>query len=482
MNRNAALFCIALFAGCAGAEQTDSSANEETDQPPMGLHLLSEEPSVRADSTSVQMTYYGGPVIAKVKLHVVFWGKKVHYQKELDSFYTTVVDSPYLDWLAEYSTASQSIGRGSFGKSIVDGDAPGDSTITDAQIQAELGRLIDSGKLAKPSANNLYMVHFPPGVTIVQKDGSASCQVFCAYHSTFVHKGVNVYYGVLPDFGGACAHGCGAASQLANTTAASSHELGEAITDAAVGLASSFAAPLAWYDEANGEIGDVCVGQTANVSGFTVQQLWSNTKSSCYAGSDGSCAPSCDGKSCGDDGCGGSCGSCATGEQCSSGQCAPSCTPRCDGKSCGDDGCGGACGTCPAGQSCDSEGQCQTTGGCGESEPNNTPAQANAPCADGTISGTIQPVGDLDWFKLEIKRRQQYTITLSKLAANFNMSLYRASASGRLRLVETARDGGKSGERRIAHRSSSGGSYYLKVFGVDKATSTSPYLVTVTLK
>jgi hypothetical protein len=33
------------------------------------------------------------------------------------------------------------------------------------------------------------------------------------------------------------------------------------------------------------------------------------------------------------------------------GQCA--CAPSCTGKSCGDDGCGGRCGTCPQGQSCE---------------------------------------------------------------------------------------------------------------------------------
>ena len=34
------------------------------------------------------------------------------------------------------------------------------------------------------------------------------------------------------------------------------------------------------------------------------------------------------------------------------------CTPTCDGRSCGDDGCGGQCGTCPEGQACSAEGLC----------------------------------------------------------------------------------------------------------------------------
>ena len=59
------------------------------------------------------------------------------------------------------------------------------------------------------------------------------------------------------------------------------------------------------------------------------------------------CAPSCDGKVCGEDGCGGSCGECGAGLRCAQGAC-EACAPSCEGKTCGDDGCGGSCGECPA--------------------------------------------------------------------------------------------------------------------------------------
>ncbi|OIP37125.1 MAG: hypothetical protein AUK47_14015 [Deltaproteobacteria bacterium CG2_30_63_29] len=61
------------------------------------------------------------------------------------------------------------------------------------------------------------------------------------------------------------------------------------------------------------------------------------------------CAPDCNSRTCGDDGCGGSCGRCfnlegeAAPQLCVQGQC---CAPRCTGMQCGDDGCGGSCGTC----------------------------------------------------------------------------------------------------------------------------------------
>ena len=73
----------------------------------------------------------------------------------------------------------------------------------------------------------------------------------------------------------------------------------------------------------------------------------------------GTCAPQCEGKQCGDDGCGGSCGGCDIGLVCEAGQCiAGPCVPACQGKDCGPDGCGGECGACPEGQGCSAEGLC----------------------------------------------------------------------------------------------------------------------------
>ena len=58
-------------------------------------------------------------------------------------------------------------------------------------------------------------------------------------------------------------------------TGTSSHELCEAITDPRPGES--------WYDDSNGEIGDICVGEAAQVAGFTVQKEWSNAKGSCVS-------------------------------------------------------------------------------------------------------------------------------------------------------------------------------------------------------
>jgi hypothetical protein len=235
--------------------------------------------------TTPHLNYYGGPVLGAVKVWTVFWGSGVKYQSELNDFYGKVTDSPYFDWLSEYNTPKQSIGRGSFGGSVVDANAPKSSTIDDSAIQNELASLIHAGKLPPSDGNNLYMVHFPPGVTITQ-GGSQSCQEFCAYHGTFNLDGKMTFYGVMPDEGGACATGCiDGLDQLGVTTVASSHELIEAVTDAGVGLATTNGPPLAWYDQTNGEIGDICAGQAATISGYSIQLEWSNSHGKCISSS-----------------------------------------------------------------------------------------------------------------------------------------------------------------------------------------------------
>ncbi len=63
------------------------------------------------------------------------------------------------------------------------------------------------------------------------------------------------------------------ACALTALTSTSSHELCEAIADAVAGTG--------WYDDSNGEIGDICAWKTKTVAGYTVQQEWSNRANAC---------------------------------------------------------------------------------------------------------------------------------------------------------------------------------------------------------
>ncbi|KAJ3308009.1 hypothetical protein HDU76_004189, partial [Blyttiomyces sp. JEL0837] len=191
---------------------------------------------------------------------------------------------------SEYNTPTQKIGTGTFGGSYTETGTIKSSLDDVNDIQPYLKGLITKGVI-KPNANTYYAMHFGPGISITQ-GGSSSCVQFCAYHGTIDISSFNLgtkylYYGIMPDQGGSCAGGCGSSSNTFNNLCSvSSHELVEAITDAAVGLATGNASPLAWYDQTNGEIGDICNAQQGTVVGgdgvtYTVQAQWSNSQNAC---------------------------------------------------------------------------------------------------------------------------------------------------------------------------------------------------------
>ena len=270
-----------------GACMADSDATDQTEAsaPDTRIHMM---PLHNADAkvsnsapAGAHLQFFGGPVLKNVNIRPVYWNSATAFQSNLNSFYKAVTQSRLYDMLFQYS----SIGRGSGVNGIVDNRAT--ASVTDAQVQAELKRLITAGTLV-PTSNTYFPVHFPAGMNITAPDGSRSCVVFCAYHGTFTQaNGINVNYGVIPDQGGGCAGGCGNNAQRVNNLfSVSSHELVEATTDPAVGLATVFGPPLAWYDPNFGEIGDICNGQQGTTVGgdgvtYVVQTEFSNSANNC---------------------------------------------------------------------------------------------------------------------------------------------------------------------------------------------------------
>ncbi len=269
----------------------------------------------------VDLQYFGGHVLSNVKVYAVFWSASVtgDVRSGVAGFYSTLTDSAWMDWLSEYSTnistgagthsgqagTQQVIGRGTFGGSYTLGTlsknypacAAPDAALTclaDADVAGEIDWQVSQGHLPSPDANTLYVMHFPASIRISDPN-QVSCKNYCAYHGTYQNAAKqSVFYVVVPDLGAnGCQTGCGGGTNFDNTCVATSHEIGEVITDADVGLASGPDFPLAWYDNSSpsqGEIGDMCKGDedtvgtggltgcTAGTTGcYAVQQLFSRT-------------------------------------------------------------------------------------------------------------------------------------------------------------------------------------------------------------
>jgi hypothetical protein len=227
-----------------------------------------------APAAAPQLTYRNGPLLTAVEVFTVYWGAPwasaplADVATRLDGFFDFVLTSELLDQLAEYSVPGKQIGPGSrIGRAVVTTPAP-KHVVTDAAVQHMLQQEL-SANAAFPAAgpNTLLFVYLPPGTAVVQ-GGSRSCQAFCGYHNDI---GGQVFYAAMPYPG---CNGCtGGLAPFDALTSTSSHELCEAITDPIPGQG--------WYDDANGEIGDICAWKTRTLGGFTVQLEWSNKKNTC---------------------------------------------------------------------------------------------------------------------------------------------------------------------------------------------------------
>jgi hypothetical protein len=248
-----------------------------------------------APAANAHLNYYGGRILDQVKVYSVNWGNGVNeaVASRIGAFYGAITSSAMFDWLAEYDTVlsggtNQRMKHGSFAGNITITPSNTSTTLTDEQIKAEIQAQQSKRVLPGPDGESLFMINFPAGIKITLGTAN-SCQSggFCAYHNT-IATSPNTYYGVLPDMspGSGCDVGCGhAATMFDNYTSVASHELIEGVTDPGVGLATSYAPPLAWYDPSNGEIGDICNAQQgtfqAGTVTYTVQKEWSNLSGAC---------------------------------------------------------------------------------------------------------------------------------------------------------------------------------------------------------
>jgi hypothetical protein len=233
------------------------------------------------------LEYLGGPILESVEVRAVFWGTNVApgVRQAVGPFLSsiTAADSAYMSVLGEYDVAGMTIGSGTFQGAIVDVDAPvpADGFVTDAMVEAEASRLVDTGLLPAENGHGMLVFYFPPGVVIEQTAGALSCQSFCGYHSSFTRSGNKVYYAVLPDqASGGCETGCGTHGAVSDTLSVTAHELVETVTDPDDGDVTDDTT-LGWIDLAYGEVADQCGEWEGQAKGYTVKTEWSNAANGC---------------------------------------------------------------------------------------------------------------------------------------------------------------------------------------------------------
>jgi hypothetical protein len=224
-------------------------------------------------AVTANLTYRGGALIEAAKVFAIYWDQNWANDADardlsaaMNQFFTDILVSSLMDQLSEYSVSGKTIGQGSFiGSQVITTDAPTRS-VTDSRIQTALQNWISSGTAPQNDKDTIYFVFLEKGIVSV-RGGSRSCQSYCGYHNNVD----GIYYGVIPYPG---CDGClGGLAVLDALTGTSSHELCEAITDPVPGTG--------WYDDTQGEIGDICAWQFKQIDGYTVQLEWSNEQIRC---------------------------------------------------------------------------------------------------------------------------------------------------------------------------------------------------------
>ena len=251
-----------------------------------GAATASGDSPVPRSQTAHTMLYYGGPVLAKVKVVSVIWGSGVRASTvaNIGPFLAGLVNSTYVDQLKQYSTnltgvnghagTHQTIGRGTYVGRFKITPIHTATTVTNATIHAELRAQIKAKHLPAPDQNTLYMVYFPPSITI--SFGGLSCKQYNSYHwANPLTAGGNVFYGVVPD----CNLG------FADATVQSSSILAEAVTDPIPTFGSNPVYPQAWNTSNGYEAPSLCPGNvstlTVGTKRYSVQQVFLNSTENC---------------------------------------------------------------------------------------------------------------------------------------------------------------------------------------------------------
>ncbi|NOZ00264.1 MAG: hypothetical protein GXP54_00045 [Deltaproteobacteria bacterium] len=155
------------------------------------------------------------------------------------------------------------------------------------------------------------------------------------------------------------------------------------------------------------------------------------------------------------------------------------CAPMCDGKECGDDGCGGTCGSCGDFLECGEEGLCLSSCIDSVDQAGSDDDEAHAgflAIQDSTDSHSICPADDVDWFRFSLPwTLADVTIETFGAMGNTEMWLYDAD----LTEIDSDDDSGVGQFSKITVPDIPGGSYYVRLKAVDDLAQVPQYTISL---
>lgn len=227
------------------------------------------------------LSYHGGPVIHTAKVVAIFWGSEwsgsgAATASHITGFFQNFGTTGEYKVITQYGDSGGNVNATSIDTtSFLDGSAP-PANVTDSAVQGEVARYIDANQGGVGDPSTVYEV-FLPSTSYASLGSSTSCGgpnlQFCAYHSDFIHNGVDVKYSSMPY------PGCGGCqwtgfSVAQNFDHFSCHETRETVTDPDGN---------AWFDHRGFEADDKCAWSPAPFldAGFGYQYEWSNAARGC---------------------------------------------------------------------------------------------------------------------------------------------------------------------------------------------------------
>ncbi|HKA89215.1 MAG TPA: pre-peptidase C-terminal domain-containing protein [Haliangiales bacterium] len=145
-----------------------------------------------------------------------------------------------------------------------------------------------------------------------------------------------------------------------------------------------------------------------------------------------------------------------------------------------------SCGTCADGTTCENH-RVPVGDGCAsgeETEPNDVYTASSEVCQNRSIMGGLKNINDVDYFAFKVPKNSKYKVTIDGIDPNLIKGYFKKWGSASNKLLNVGYlDPDGSDARSIAKTTTTGGTYYLKVYNFPgTAGSDRPYMVNVVIE